>query len=386
MSPTRSVARHVTPGLLLCVALAFGSTISGQNFASMPTGYVSTEAPNASIYFGSRDAMRCQVFTNLFRGNAGSVKELAGRLDGARAATNFHFAGRTWSSVKLTVAEASYANATTTFTQNLQANVKSVFSGSMTWPDRTTGGPTSKPHTWATDVKFPFGSPWLYSGNRDITLDFAFSGGTLANSAVWTTSRFYYLDGVHIPIRTGGGSTHFGTHNCPNAPYSEAPFCVPLIHSYSANTGNPRTANKFEFSWWMHRFPPSTFTILAVSLLGSTPGVNIGNACQNFHVNLGGSFLLPTTTPSSNASSFFAPRPPLTNTYSPVAVGVKVWTQAAYTHPTRNRLELTRAGSTTIQAQPPPLPGTKWTWAAPATSSTGGAIGAEYLPVFRLTN
>ena len=117
MSPPRRIEPAVVLSLTCVLGCSLGSTLSGQNTASMPSGYLSTESPNASIYFGSRDAMRCQVFNRDLTGRARAIKDVACRRDGGRAASNFHFAGRTWSSVTLTAAEGSYANASTIFTR-----------------------------------------------------------------------------------------------------------------------------------------------------------------------------------------------------------------------------------------------------------------------------
>ena len=77
----------------------------------------------------------------------------------------------------------------------------------------------------------------------------------------------------------------------------------------------------------------------------------------------------------------FSPQPSLLSKYDARIIGAKIWTQAAYTHPTRNRFELTRGGVSTVQPQPTPVVGTKWTWAGSATASAGGAPSATYMPL-----
>lgn len=380
---------HRAPPIRLAVIL-LSTVLSGtvlsrplraQGQATLPAGFLTTEADAYSIDFGGWPSMRCQVFNSDHRGKTRSVKEVACRRDGGRDASVFHFAGRSWTNVTLTTAESDYAKASSTFSLNLSSNVKQVFSGSVTWPDHSVGKKTSTPHTWGTDVRFPFAAPWAYQGNLDMTLDFVFRGGILANNAVWTTTRKYFLDGVHAQTRAGGSSQNFGTNNCTSSPFTLAPFCTPVVHTYAAKTGNPNLDNKFEFAWWLYRYPPKTPIVLAVSLLGSTTGVNIANPCQNLFVSLGPTFMHVAVTPSTNASSMFFPRPGLVNKYDARAIGAKIWTQAAYTHPTRNRFELTRGGVSTIQPQPAPVVGTRWTWAGSATAAVGGAPNATYMPL-----
>ena len=175
----------------------------------------------------------------------------------------------------------------------------------------------------------------------------------------------------------------YGTNNCLNAPHLSAPFCVPVMRTYAVNTGDPGTSNRFTFQWWFHGFPPSTPTALALSFAGTKAGVNIGNPCQNYHI--GPSIVMFAVTPRDNSRSWFAPNPPLKETYSPTSVGMNVWTQAGYSHPTRNRLELTRPGMTTILAQPKPPLNAAWTHAPSAASTTGSRISAEHLPLLRLS-
>jgi hypothetical protein len=362
--------------------LILSPALFGQSYVTMPAGYLTIEAPGYSIYFGARPSMRCQFFNAEYSGSAKTFKEVSCRRDGARDASPYHFAGRSWKDVRLTMAEGSYANASSTFSSNLQNRVSQVFSGSVTWPDHSSGGPTSQPHTWANDVRFPFNTPWTYSGGKDVTLDFQFSGGTLANQQYWTTYRPYYVDGVHVTTRAGGSSTNFGTNNCVNAPYTNAPFCVPMMHTYAKNTGNPGTANKYHFQWWLGRYPANAPTVVALSLFGNLSGLNINNPCQNYFVGAG--IALFGRTPNDNSKAFFLPSSPFTENYVSTAVGIKIWTQAAFQHPTRNRLELTRGGFTTIMAQPTPPSGAAWMFATFAASPVGGRISSEYLPLLRL--
>jgi hypothetical protein len=372
--------------LRLAFALAFvlvlGSTVWGQGQITFPAGFLTTEAPGYSIHFGGRPSMRCQVFNKEHGGAAQTFKEIACRRDGNRDASPYRFGGRSWKDVRVTLGEGSYASASSTFSVNLQSNVRQVFSGSITWPDHSGGSGTSKPHSWAIDVKFPFATPWTYSGNRDVTVDFRFSGGTLANKQFWSSHRPYFLDGIHVTTRVGGSSTNFGTNRCTNAPYTAAAFCVPVMYTYARATGNPRTADRYTFQWWLGRLPPSAPTAVALSLVGNTTGVSINNRCQNYFI--GPSIVLFGLAPSNNTSSFYLPTTPFTEKYVSSAVGIKLWTQGAYRHSIRNRLELTRGGYTTIQGQPIPPAGASWMYSTSVFSPVGGRISAESLPLLRL--
>jgi len=259
-----------------------------------------------------------------------------------------------------------------------------VFSASVTWPDHSTGNRTGTPHAWASAVQFPFAAPWSYTGKQDLALDFVFRGGTLANQAAWTVMQPYYLDGVTDVTKVGGASTNYGTDNCTNAPHERAPFCVPVLYTYGRQTGDPKTANKFELQFWLHRYPPLAPVVMAMSPIGSATGVSIGTPCQKVHLVAGMMVAVFTTTPADNTLPFLFPEPKIYERFDLPAVGYQLWTQAAIGHPTRNRLEFTRAGAAPLLPQPKPVQGARWTLATNATATSGSGLNAIGLPVLRL--
>jgi hypothetical protein len=224
---------------------------------------------------------------------------------------------------------------------------------------------------------------WIYTGIQDLVLDFTLAGGVLANNASWTGYRYYYLDGLLSSTSVGGGSVNMGTNNCKNTPHTSGPFCVPVFRSYAKNTGSTTTSDKFEFYWWLYRYPASTPTAFGLSVSGSTTGVNIGNPCNNFFLGNGPLVVMFATTPTSNSGSFNFPTPRLYAQYDAAAVGIRIYTQGAWSHPTRNQFELTRGGYTNIGKQPVPIPGTKWHWSTSATA-TSASINQTYMPLLRL--
>ncbi|MCA8955408.1 MAG: hypothetical protein KDC87_05005 [Planctomycetes bacterium] len=361
--------------------LSLATTAAAQSYATIPGGLLTAESSSYSLYFGSRDSMRAQIFNNEHNAQVRVFGEASFRLDGGRSGSSY-FAGRTWSNVQLTVDEVAYASASPTFAANLSTNAKVVFNQQMSWP--TYSGATNSPHTWATEVNMPFSSTWLYTGTQDIVLDFQFSGGTLANNAAWTGYSTYYLDGVYSTTSVGGGSVNVGTNNCLNSPHTSGPFCVPVLRTYAKNSGNPTTDDKFEFYWWLYRYPANTLTAFGVSLTGSKTGVDIGNPCNFYYLGPSIFVVLLGTTPATNSGSFNFPSQKLYTPYVPAAVGLTLYTQAAYTEPTRNQFELTRAGYADFLAQPIVLQGTQWTWAAPVTATSGGSLNQTYMPVVRM--
>jgi hypothetical protein len=358
---------HPTIISSLLAALCSTSVGVAQTYASVPSGLLNTESGSYSLYFGSRDSMRCQILNSDHVNNVRAFTEIAARLDGGRSSSSFP--ARSWSNVQLTMGEGSFASATTTFSQNLATNTKLVFNASMTWPATTGSSPSPSP--WGTEVKFPFSSAWVYTG-------------TLANNAAWTGYSYYYLDGAYSSTSVGGSSVNMGTNNCLNTPHTSGPFCVPVFRTHAKNTGNPTKDDKFEFNWWLYRFPANTLTAFALSFSGSTTGVNIGNPCNNYFLGSGPLLVVFSMTPSSNSGSFMFPSPPLYAKYDVAAVGARIFTQAAYTEPTRNQFELTRAGYSDIGLQPVPIVGTNWLYATSATATTGGSINQSYIPVLRL--
>jgi len=362
----------------ICLA-CLAAPVFAQNYSAVPNGYLSTEGESYGIYFGSRSSMRAQILNSDHKGQARVFAETSARLDGGRATSSFF--ARSWTSVTLTVGEGSYANASPTFATNLATNTKVAFSNKMTWPAVATT--PSRPATWGTVVNFPFTSVWVYTGGQDLVLDFAFDGGTLANNVSWTGYNYYYLDGVYSTTSVGGSSVNFGTNNCLNSPHTSGPFCVPVFRTYAKNTGSATTSDKFEFYWWLYRYPANTATAFGLSFSGSQTGVNIGNPCNNYFLGTGPLVVLFGTTPSSNSGSFNYPSPRLYAPYDAQAVGIRIWTQAAWTHPTRNQFELTRGGYADIGKQPVPIAGTQWHWTTPSTG-TSASFNQTYMPTLRL--
>ncbi|MHC4514396.1 MAG: hypothetical protein ACYTGW_21620 [Planctomycetota bacterium] len=368
---------RTSQALLTCICLA--APLLAQNYSTIPAGHLATEGANYGLYFGSRSSMRAQILNSDHNGKVRVFTEASARLDGGRSASQFF--ARTWTNVTLTVGEGSYANASSNFAQNLAANTQTVFNQKMTWPAVT--ATTPRPSPWAAQVNFPFSAVWVYTGKQDLVLDFTFVGGVLANNAAWTTYRYYYLDGLLSQTSVGGSSVNMGTNNCTNPAHTSGPFCVPVFRTYAKNTGSATTSDKFEFYWWLYRYPASTPTAFGVSFSGSTGGVNIGNPCNNYYLGYGLLFVMFGTTPTSNTGSFMFPNPRLYAKYDAAAVGIRIYTQAAYTHPTRKRFELTRGGYMNVGKQPVPIPGTKWHWATSATA-TSASINQTYMPLLRV--
>lgn len=361
------------PLALLSLALP----LAAQNFASVPAGLLSTEGDSYTLYFGSRASMRAQILTGDHRGSVRNFSQVALRRDGGRTVSQAP--GRSWSSVRLALAEGSVSSASRTYSANMVSNIKVVYSGSMSWPTPTTTA--SRPSSWGTEVNFPFSSNYLALGQADLVMDFTFDGGTLTNGSSWTGYSFYYIDGINAPSSVGGSSVNFGTNNCLNAGHTSGAFCVPVFRTYAKSAGD-----KFEFNWWLYRYPANTLTAFALNVgSGSRTGVNIGNPCNDFFLTPTPQFISLATTPASNTGSFMYPNPKLTAPYLAGAVGLKVYTQAAYTHPTRNRFELTRGGDAPILAQPTPYSNLAWTWGTSATATTGNTPSQSNLPITRLT-
>lgn len=365
----------MTKRLRALILVALSAEIQAQSYITIPPGYITQESYPHAAEFGAYPDMRFQIvdrdiFTPMV------VLEIACRRDGYQDASSVRFAGRTWASVQLVMGEHDRIT-TTAFSTNLVTNVTRVFSGSVTWPDHSAGPRTSVPHAWAIDVAFPFSAPWSYSASSSgVTVDFAFSGGSLTNQSTWNRRELYLLDGTVAgkeALGQGFGVGDFSNPRCQVATsFGGTPWAFP--NAVTTATGSVSCFGRLQ------SYPYSANTLYAYSVSGDSAGVPIGLRCQNFFLGAGPFVFAALVTPSTGFQ-FDAPGAggiPYRQEY----VGMKVWTQAVFLDGMW-RDTLSAAGYSQIQPRPLAALNAVSVWAASTTKPIGTPLSV--VPVLRLS-
>lgn len=356
-------------GALVCAPIAVAQT-----YFTVPPGLLDEEVSPAAVTFGEFPDMRFQIIDWGDLRGPSRVAEIAMRRDGYREASPNYFLGRSWSNVELVMSEGA-ASPMTAFSMNLASNTTQVFSASVSWPDHSSGPKTSVPHTWATDVAFPFSVPWSYSGNQSRVASFTFRGGVLKGQPNWKQSSRYYLDGV------APANQAYNAEDAIGDPYSAWLLCRPrgFTTTCYVEAITEVKSQRVGLNVSVLDYHLSASVIAAISLTGDRVGVAIGDNCQRYYLGAGPLMALQgVRTPSTyqggvSVTSGSAP-------YRSDYVGLRLTGQAAFLN--NPAYQLTRAGAATIQAMP--LSGyLATTLRAPSATATQGELWQQSLPVLR---
>ena len=195
--------------IIAATGLSMLTPLFAQGAITSPAGGLTIEGQHYAYYLGRYADARYQFADGENKGKASAITEVRYRLDN-RAHTTSTAMGRSWSNVTLQMSEmANFETMSNTWSQNISGTQTTVFSAKADW-DSQTGTPMIKPDIWGGmkgKLRFPFTKPWVYTGKSDMLLDYAFTGGTLANASTWSgsTSRYYYLDGESISTFSKSG-------------------------------------------------------------------------------------------------------------------------------------------------------------------------------------
>lgn len=77
--------------------------------------------------------------------------------------------------MRVSMAEGNALAASNSFAAHIKTAPTLVFSAAVTWPALTTL-PRTRPAAFS--LRFPFRSPWRYTGTQDLLADFRYAGGT----------------------------------------------------------------------------------------------------------------------------------------------------------------------------------------------------------------
>ncbi len=277
-----------------------------------PAGYLTKDGDKLgggsayANYFGIYANARVQMFDGVLKGNGVQVLVSVGyRLDylghGSGTAT-----GRSWTNVKLSVAECDFDRVTANYATNALTTPTVLYNAAASWPTQT-GLPSSNPAPWDTMLRFPFSSSYVYVNRNDLLLDYTFSGGTMANAAAWGTdpsgsspSHLYYLDAVGWTTSVTFGRSVFRTNNtCNDSAWTHSNYASAAVQVglYSKLSGNYTDSAQLQI--FGYATAPNAPVLKAFNLKGLSPigiGANIGAACNNLMIDLNGAVILPFVT------------------------------------------------------------------------------------------
>ncbi|MCA8957790.1 MAG: hypothetical protein KDC87_17070 [Planctomycetes bacterium] len=293
------------PSHLVPLALALAAAVPAQTTFTSPPGLDQQTGGGASWGVGAYAAGRSQLADGHWRGNPLILRELALRL---RSPTSGYFeAGRSWTQVSLSMSETSIATFSGTFSSNLLRPATLVFQAAVSWPF-VTGPHQSVPAPWA--YRFPFTTPWVYTGGNDILADWDFTGGTLTNQQSWgTTVATYQFDTV--PTAATAYATGRDLGNTGSAGCRDSTSTIPTLSSRTALTvavhhpldrANP-LAGQMVVSQLGSQFGPNTQVLSVVGLRSFDPGIPFpGVPCNGVHIDTRVPFLW-STVPSTNVGA-----------------------------------------------------------------------------------
>ncbi len=346
--------------LILAIAVPPASLLAQDKLTTSPRGWNSSEGNDSGRILGAFSTARYQFLDGELKGlGVKLLKQVQYRHDWQYYIPQTG-AGRTWSQVKLAIGEGDYAKQSTTWSHNRLSTPTRVFDASIAWPDMngypSTG--TAGPAPFHPGLAFPFSTSWSYSGKRDILLEYVFVGGKLKNGMRWVTATEspYHMDSVRPVIANRGGTTTYGRTTCTDSGQPSGASCTPAVTTYAANTGNRYNTNQHFVYTYSLRTAKNAPVIHALTTTGSTTGVTIPLACNKLFVNLGGAPLyfsgiadnIIGSYSTSGALGYFP--------YTPAAVGIPIWVQAAWADSVNKNLMLTNAAMTTVPPQPPDPP------------------------------
>jgi len=361
---------------------------------SSPPGY-ETKGQVASASWGYRLGQysneRFQAADGQFRKSILAVTEISYRLDAGRnyGTGTSGGVGKTWTNVTLHMSECDYDKVTNTFSTNAVTTPQKVFDAKVVWLPQV-GVPSGDPVAWGSHGhKFPFTSTWVYTGIKDILLDYVFTGGTLANNATWTgsTSKRYYLDGftspnfnVGLQIEYPGGGSQAASYalttppNCMDSALSKANQAarndIQGIFVYNADRAS--YPNKVRLSWRSFYTAPGAPVIKALGVAGIPTGVNITAMCNRLYLDTTKPYLLFPDKASATSSTAASGFTTLSATFDKSFGGASLWFQCAWDDSKTKFFSLTTATNRIVPlGAPPDGPRRKALYASNPTATTG---------------
>lgn len=400
--------RHLFLSALMLVVST--SLVAQVKTVSSPPGYETkgqVDSAGWGYRFGQYSNERFQAADAQFRKRIMVIREVSYRLDGGRnyaANSTSAGVGRTWTNVTLHMSDCDYDKVTSTFSTNAITTPQKVFDAKVVWQTQV-GIPGSDPAPWGgSGHKFPFSTTWVYTGLRDILLDYVFLGGSLANNSAWSgsTSKRYYLDGFNAPNFNLGQSAEYPSSysqttpaNCMDSSLSvsnqAARNDIQGIFVYNADRSS--YPNQVRLQWRSFYTAPGAPVIKALGFAGVPAGINISARCNKLYLDLTKPFLLfpdkASATASTAASSFTTLSAPFHGSMG----GAALWFQCAWDDSKNKSFSLTTASQRIVPNGAPPVgPRRQTLYASNPAAATGSGpwkngdnVGYAYNPMYLFT-
>jgi len=355
--------------------------LPGTGTLASPPGYLGQESADGiapySMLLGGYSDQRFQLADGNLRGSPLALTRAELRRD---TQPGFASTGRSWTNVTLQVGETDCETFGESFSRNRLGGMTTVFSTAVAWPEPD--GLSTQPAPWGTPgLSFPFTTPVVFSGSRDLLLEYQFSGGQLRGGANWSAGslRSYYLDGISGSHHGVSASTYFGSTACRDSAQQNG--AVQRLYLLSHSESSPTEPN--QFSHYQESYNTATLApvVQGIGVTGSSAGTATGT-CNRLHVSPLAAFAqLADADGYARMSLGAAP-------YDSALVGWSIWAQSAWTDSQTQVLKLTNAARATIAAQPLPLAWrslitTTTNHATPLTSAVGTLYDSMYVPLHR---
>lgn len=356
----------VTATLTLATA---GTAQTGHLYS--PKFLAAKEGQYSTSIFGAYADMRYQTIDGENRGKVAVLKEVALRLD-HRNHASYTAMGRTWTGVNIDVADGDAATFSSDFSTNRTSTPTRVFSGSVTWPSAT-GLPATRPTPWGGtngEYRFPFSKSWLYLGQSDIVTDWQFSGGTLANSSVWSSTRSasYYMDsfgsgtsstsatGENVPTTRLNNNSAGVTGRCNDSAWgttTTGAYLYGYAYSYGSYYSNIDWRDKLVVRSYSYYTAPNAPVMHAWGFQTNKAGLDIGTGCNRLHIS--GPMLVHThmVPPKSVNRSGYSGYKYFVTPWSANMANFKLTMQAAWVDSKSGMMNLSQARELTLPAAAP---------------------------------
>jgi hypothetical protein len=343
--------------LWLPLFAVLGTTLLAQAVVS-PKGFASTEGAGFAHIFGRYAEGRFQFAEGDLRSNPGTIRAALYRLDYRNHDTDTGM-GRKWTLVTLKAAECNYDQVNQVWNSNAVTTPTQVFGATVHWRSQT-GPPILKPMIWGGiqgHLAFPFSTPFPFSGNNDLLLDYDFAGGVLDNAAPWrfTDARFYYLDSESVSTNPRAGLTadYPIAGACADSSQAQFPGAASSIAAITYSDtdpdakyrGNLRVYHETVFT------APNAPVLQAIGLSGLPSGLPLNARCNNLYVNTSQPWIPVFRSAdhlgASGRSEYVLP-------WLQLYAGLPLWTQGAWSDSQNQQFSLTRASMVVIPGGKPP--------------------------------
>ncbi|MCB9888872.1 MAG: hypothetical protein H6836_04795 [Planctomycetes bacterium] len=206
-SPSNSRPRLA---LALAAATAVSASLAAQTTVVVPAANATVEGTSRISFPWGQGATDMRYQQTCVLGSSGLLKQIAHRRDNDTVVASSNYTA--WSpalTLSVSTSPLAAAHMSPVFANNVGADVKQVFSGTLNWPaeNKNSPGPTAFVYT------IPFQSTFLYvSANGDINFDVQ----RLAAGA--NTNSLFFMDAAALPITSKPQSTSSLGAGCSTPP------------------------------------------------------------------------------------------------------------------------------------------------------------------------